>query len=100
MNPHFPELFSSEMIALHQVSLADINLLPLTNVHARPDHHFLVLCHGMIGVGDAGVGQALHALEHAPAAVLQLQRVFLSQTDGTMDLFGILFFQNVLNEVD
>ena len=91
MNPHFLELFSSEMIALHQVSLAEINLLPLTNVDACSEDHFPVLCRRMISVGAAGVGQALNPLVQARTAVLQGQRILVNQTDGTLYFVNILF---------
>ena len=100
MNLHFLELFSSEMIALHQVSLAEINLLPLTNVDARSEDHFLVLLHCMISVGAAGVGKALHTAIDSLAPVLQGQGVLGCQTDGVLYLVNIFFkLQSVLNEL-
>ena len=91
MNPHFLELFSSEMIALHQVSLAEINLLPLTNVDACSEDHFPVLCRRMISVGAAGVGQALNPMMHSRTPVLQRQGILVNQTDGTLYFINILF---------
>ena len=100
MNLHFLELFSSEMIALHQVSLAEINLLPLTNVDARSEDHFLVLLHCMISIGAAGVGQALHTAMDTLATVLQAQGILGSQADGALYLINIFFkVQCMLNEL-
>ena len=100
MNPHFLELFSSEMIALHQVSLAEINLLPLTNVDACSEDHFPVLCGRMISVGAAGVGQTLHTAIDTLTPMLQGQGVLGNQTDGVLYLINIFFkLQIVLNEL-
>ena len=100
MNPHFLELFSSEMIALHQVSLAEINLLPLTNVDACSEEHFLVLCHRMISVWDAGVGQVLHTIKHTLTPMLQWQGILVNQADSMLYLINIMFkLQSVLNEL-
>ena len=70
MYPNLLQLFSSEIIALHQINLAEVDCFSLTYVDAGSDHQMIVLGNSVVCVRRARVSQRANTIKQTQATIL------------------------------